>query len=90
MKKTTKLFSLILVLGMMMGIFATFGITASAAPDTTTVDGTTYYEIGSAEDLVWFANEVNENDQNGWQKIQKSHSLRFSHFSRDPAHFGQF
>ena len=63
MKKTTKLLTVILVLGMMMGIFATFGITASAAPATTTVDGTTYYEIGSAEDLVWFANEVNDNDK---------------------------
>ena len=30
MKKTTKLFSLILVLGMMMGIFVALGITASA------------------------------------------------------------
>ena len=63
MKKTTKLLSIILLLGMMMGIFAALGITAAAAPATTTVDGATYYEIGSAEDLVWFANEVNENDK---------------------------
>ena len=63
MKKNTRLLTVILVLGLMIGILAAFGITASAAPATTTVDGTTYYEIGSAEDLVWFANEVNENDK---------------------------
>lgn len=60
MKKTTKILGILLIAAMLLGALA---MTASAAPATTTVDGTTYYEIGSAEDLVWFANEVNENDQ---------------------------
>ena len=60
MKKTTRILGILLIAAMLLGALA---MTASAAPATTTVDGATYYEIGSAEDLVWFANEVNENDQ---------------------------
>ena len=29
-----------------------------AAPSTTTVDGNTFYEIGTADDLLWFAEQV--------------------------------
>ena len=60
MKKTTRILGILLIAAMLLGALA---MTASAAPATTTVDGATYYEIGSAEDLVWFANEVNENNQ---------------------------
>ena len=60
MKKTTRILGILLIVAMLLGALS---LGASAAPATTTVDGATYYEIGSAEDLVWFANEVNENDQ---------------------------
>lgn len=60
MKKTTKILGILLIAAMLLGALS---LGASAAPATTTVDGATYYEIGSAEDLVWFANEVNENDK---------------------------
>lgn len=61
MKKTTRLFGILLIAAMLLG---TLGITASAAtaPSTTTIDGVTYYQIGTAEELKWFADEVNIND----------------------------
>ncbi len=35
---------------------------AADAPSTTTIDGETYYQIATADDLYWFANEVNSGE----------------------------
>ena len=74
MKKTTKLLTFILVLGMMIGVFAAFSITASAAPSQVTDkydlngDGIkdSVYEIRTVDDFIWYcSNATYENRING-------------------------
>lgn len=62
--KTKKLLAFVLAAIM---IFAAAPI-ASASPSTTTVDGNTFYEIRTADDLLWFANQV-ENGEMGINAI---------------------
>ncbi|MBO7196563.1 MAG: hypothetical protein J6V80_04460 [Clostridia bacterium] len=72
MKKTTGILSLILVLGLMVGMVTAFGIMASAAAEDISViidtgaeitlkdtDGDDYYEISTADELFAFAAAVN-------------------------------
>lgn len=62
MKKTTRIFGILLIAAMMLGLLA---MTASAAPATKQYDvngdGTkeNAYEIKTADDLLWFAQQVN-------------------------------
>ena len=62
MKKTTRIFSILLIAAMLLGAMA---LTASAAPATKQYDvngdgGTeNAYEIKTADDLLWFAQQVN-------------------------------
>jgi hypothetical protein len=62
MKKTTRIFGILLIAAMLLGALA---MTASAAPATRKYDvngdgGTeNAYEIRTAEDLLWFAQQVN-------------------------------
>ena len=62
MKKTTRIFSILLIAAMLLGALA---LTASAAPATKQYDvngdGTkeNAYEIKTADDLLWFAQQVN-------------------------------
>ena len=60
LKTTSILLSVFMIVAALV-VLGTFAV--SAAPSTTTIDGETYYLIGTAEDLAWFANEVNENDK---------------------------
>ena len=57
--KTTSMLIAALMLIATLVVLGT--VSVSAAPSTTTIDGETYYLIGTADDLAWFANEVNTN-----------------------------
>lgn len=86
MKKTTKLFSLILVLGMMMGIFVALGITASAedgysgtpvAPTQITSDN---YHLYGFTDSNWSAYNgyyaiTNAEELYGWRETLGNENL---------------
>ncbi len=58
MKKTNKLISILLVAVMLMSM-APISAFAAAAPSTVEIGGKTYYELDSADDLDWFAAQVN-------------------------------
>ena len=40
-------------------LFATFITRAEETPSTTTIDGNDYYQLGTAEELTWFATQIN-------------------------------
>ena len=61
MKKTARILGILLIAAMLLGALALSA--AAAEPATTTIDGVTYYQIGTAEDLKWFADQVTNNGQ---------------------------
>ncbi len=58
MKKTNKLISILIAVAMLLSM-APISAFAAAAPPTVEIGGKTYYEIDSADDLDWFAAQVN-------------------------------
>ncbi|MBR3754999.1 MAG: hypothetical protein IKK49_07905, partial [Clostridia bacterium] len=58
MKKTNKLISILIAVAMLLSM-TPISAFAAAAPPTVEIGGKTYYEIDSADDLDWFAAQVN-------------------------------
>ena len=65
--KRTRIVTIAITICMLVTMLGIFTINISAAPTeptTTTIDGETYYQISTANELLWFANEVNVNKKN--------------------------